>query len=93
MADEIEVAVKRASAVLQAEAMEDPLADALGLVPEVDGGAKGVCTIAALMLCNACLLQRRLRDEPEMSMIVRLDKIAGAKHPREVLQVAWEAIL
>ena len=93
VADEIEVAVKRASAVLQAEAMEDPLADALGLVPEVDGGAKGVCTIAALMLCNACLLQRRLRDEPEMSMIVRLDKIAGAKHPREVLQVAWEAIL
>ena len=55
------------------------------LVPEDDGGAKGICTVAALMLCNACLLQRRLRDEPEMRTIVRLDKVAGASNPREVL--------
>ena len=90
---EIADAVRRASAVLQDEAMEGPLAEALDLVPEDDGGAKGICTVAALMLCNACLLQRRLRDEPEMRTIVRLDKVAGARHPREVLEVAWEAIL
>ena len=93
VADEIADAVRRSSAVLQGEAMEDSLADALGLATESDGGAKGICTVAALMLCNACLLQRRLRDEPEMRTIIRLDKVAGAGHPREVLGIAWEAIL
>ena len=93
VAHEIVDSVRRASAVLQDEEMEGPLAEALDLVPEDDGGAKGICTVAALMLCNACLLQRRLRDEPEMRTIVRLDKVAGARHPREVLEVAWEAIL
>ena len=93
VADEIADAVRRASAVLQEEAMEGPLAEALDLVPEDDGGSKGICTVAALMLCNACLLQRRLRDEPEMKTIIRLDKVAGARHPSEVLEAAWEAIL
>ena len=45
------------------------------------------------MLCNACLLQRRLRDEPELKTIMRLDKVAGAKNPKEVLEIAWESIL
>lgn len=45
------------------------------------------------MICNACLMQRRLRDEPEMITIVRLDRIAGARNPREVLEIAWESIL
>ncbi len=93
VADEIADAVKRASAVLQEEQLEEPLAEALGLVPENDGGAKGVCTVAALMLCNACLLQRRLRDEPELKTIMRLDRVAGASNPREVLEIAWDAIL
>ena len=93
VADEIADAVKRASAVLQEEELEGPLAEALGLVPEDDGGARGVCTVAALMLCNACLLQRRLRDEPELKMIMRLDPVAGASNPREVLAIAWDAIL
>ena len=93
VADEITDAVRRASAAFQEEKMEGPLAEALDLVPEDDGGAKGICTVAALMLCNACLLQRRLRDEPEMWTIVRLDKVAGARHPREVLEIAWESIL
>ena len=93
VADEIVDAVRHASSVLQREEMEEPLAKALDLVPEEDGGAKGICTIAALMLCNACLLQRRLRDEPEMKTIVRLDKVAGASNPKEVLEIAWESIL
>jgi len=93
VADEIVGAVRHASDVLQKEGMEGPLADALDLVPEDDGGARGICTIAALMLCNACLLQRRLRDEPEMKTILRLDQVAGSSNPREVLQIAWEAIL
>ncbi|MDE2887551.1 MAG: DEAD/DEAH box helicase family protein [Gemmatimonadota bacterium] len=93
VADEIVDAVRHVSSVLQKEEMEEPLAKALDLVPEEDGGAKGICTIAALMLCNACLLQRRLRDEPEMKTIVRLDKVAGASNPKEVLEIAWESIL
>ena len=79
--------------MLQEEELERPLATALELVPEDDGGAKGICTVAALMLCNACLLQRRLRDEPEMKTIMRLDKVAGASNLREVLEIAWESIL
>ena len=93
VADEITDAVGRASAVFQKEELEGSLAEALELVTEDDGGAKGVCTVAALMLCNACLLQRRLRDEPEMKTIMRLDKVAGASNPREVLEIAWESIL
>ena len=93
VADEIVDAVKRASAVLQEEGLEEPLAAALELASEDDGGAKGICTVAALMLCNACLLQRRLRDEPDMKTIMRLDKVAGASNPREVLGIAWESIL
>ena len=93
VADEIADAVRRASTVFQDEELEEPLAEALELVPEEDGGAKGVCTIAALMLANACLLQRRLRDEPQMKTILRLDKVAGASNPGEVLTLAWEAIL
>ena len=93
VADEIADAVRRASAVFQKEELEGPLAEALELVAEADGGAKGVCTVAALMLCNACLLQRRLRDEPEMKTIMRLDKVAGSSNPGEVLEIAWESIL
>ena len=93
VADEIVDAVLHASAVLQEEGMEGPLAEALDLVPEDDGGARGICTIAALMLCNACLLQRRLRDEPELKTILRLDRVAASSNPKEVLQIAWEAIL
>ncbi|MDE0372753.1 MAG: DEAD/DEAH box helicase family protein [Rhodospirillales bacterium] len=93
VADEIADTVRYASAVLQEEQLEEPLGKALDLTREDDGGAKGICTVAALMLCNACLLQRRLRDEPEMRTIMRLDKVAGASNPREVLAIAWEAIL
>ncbi len=93
VAEEIADAVRRASAVLQEEGLEEPLAAALELVPEEGGGAKGICTIAALMICNACLLQRRLRDEPQMKTILRLDKVAGASNPGEVLAIAWESIL
>ena len=93
VADEIADAVTRASAILQEEQLESLLAEALDLAPEDDGGAKGICVVAALMLCNACLLQRRLRDEPEMKTILRLDKVAGASNPKEVLEIAWESIL
>lgn len=93
VADEITDAVKRASTIFQEEELEELLAEVLDLVTENDGGAKGICTVAALMLCNACLLQRRLRDEPEMKTVMRIDRVSGASNPREILQIAWESIL
>ena len=47
--------------------MEGTLADALGLLPEDDGGAKGICKMTALILCNACLLDHSPEDEPRDS--------------------------
>ena len=67
VADEIAEAVRRASLVLQDEEMEDPLAEALDLVAEDDGGAKGICTIrrahALQRLPPAAPTARRTRDE------------------------------
>ena len=56
-------------------------------------GAKGVCAVGALLICNACLLQRRLKNEPGGESIVSLDKVTGAERPLERLADAWEAIL
>ena len=93
VADEIADVVKHVSASFQAEALEESLAETLDLVPDEKGKVRGVAVIAALMLCNACLMQRRLRNEPGMETIIRLDKVTGASNPREVLEIAWEAIL
>ena len=60
VAEQIEWAVKSAATVFQSEELEDDLAGVLGLAVDDEGGAKGICTIAALLLCNACLMHRRL---------------------------------
>lgn len=55
---------------------------------------KEVATVAALLLCNACLLHKRLKSEAkEMAMLAGLDGVARAKDPVERLSAAWEAIL
>ncbi len=91
VADEIADAVQRSSAVFRAHEIEDRLAETLDL-PAGDSKAQYGCTVAALMLCNACLLQRRLNDVPDMET-ERLDMVAGARDPKEPLQAAWELIL
>ena len=93
VADEIEYAVRRASYILQEAGLETALGNALDLMPKEDGGSKGICTIAALLLCNACLLHRRLRDTSGMQFILRLTSVGGASNPKEMLEVAWENIL
>ncbi len=93
VADEIADSVRRAAGILQNEYAEDAIAQALAMTPEADGGAKGICTVGALLLANACLLQRRLRDEPAMQMLLRLDQVAGASDPKQLLEFAWEVIL
>ena len=93
VADEIEYVVRRASYILQESGLEAELGKTLDLTPEVDGGARGICTIAALLLCNACLLHRRLRDTSGMQFILRLTRVGGASDPKEMLEAAWESIL
>ena len=78
VADEITDAVRRASIVFQAEDLGEPLGEVLDLVSKNDSDKKAVCTVAALMLCNACLLQRRLNDVPELET-EKLEDVAGAK--------------
>ena len=92
-AAQIEAAVEHVSDVFQDERLEAPLARALNLVPEDAGGTKGVCTIASLMLCNACLLHRRLRAEPGMEFLPSLARTGSAAEPRASLASAWKAVL
>ncbi len=66
--------------------LEKPIADALDLVPEDVGGAKGVCRIGTLILANACLLERRLRDVLEVRLMLGPDRVGGAESPEERTQ-------
>lgn len=55
---------------------------------------KEIATVAALLLCNACLLHKRLKSDTEdMATLVGLDEIARADEPIERLSNAWEEIL
>lgn len=92
-ADEITFAVRQAAKILQDEELETPLGEALGLVPEEEGGAKSVCTIAALILCNACLMQRRLSETKGLELVMTLNQATSASNPNEFLGIAWQSIL
>ena len=83
--------VRSMSGVLESEGQEEVMARVLDLVIEKKGGAKEVCTIGGLMLCNACLLQKRLRDSLET--IPSLDDIRNEDDPLKALGDAWEVIL
>ncbi len=93
VSQEIEDVVKQAAATFVAAELEQDLARGLGLVVEEDGGAKGVCTIAALLMANACLLHRRLCDVPHMGGLPDLNSVGGAQDPCGILAGAWNAIL
>ena len=93
VAEQIESAVKTAATVFQSAEIEDDLPGVLGLAVDDEGGAKGICTIAALLLCNACLMHRRLKDVPEMRMLPGLGNVSGTNDPTSVLKAAWATIL
>ena len=92
-AEEIAAVVKRVGTLLEQEHLEKPIADALDLVPEEAGGAKGVCRIGTLILANACLLQQRLRDIPELRLMLGPDRVGGAESPSNELEETWRRIL
>ena len=92
-AEEIAAVVKRVGTLLKDEHLEKPIADALELVPEEAGGANGVCRIGTLIVTNACLLQQRLRDIPELRLMLGPDRVGGAESPRNELEKTWKRIL
>ena len=93
VAEQIEWAVRSAATVFQSTNIENDLAGILGLAVDDEGGAKGICTIAALLLCNACLMHRRLKDLPDKRMLPGLGNVSGTNDPTSVLKAAWATIL
>ena len=91
VADEITAAVRRAAAMLFEGGLAGDLAAAMSLT--VDGKDRDICTIAALLVANACLLHRRLRDVPHMAWLDDLAAVSGDEFPAEVLTRDWEKIL
>ena len=85
-------AVKLAASIFAADgAVLESVKDVLELPAASD---KEASTVAALLLCNACLLHKRLKSEAkDMAMLAGLDGVARAKDPAERLSAAWEAIL
>ena len=92
VADEIAWAVQRAAEIFQNEEVEEPLADALDLPADDERARKAARTIAALLLCNACLMHRRLRDVPEMKMLPGLGRVGATDDPSSVLLESWNTI-
>ena len=91
-AETIADAVKTAAAhFLADEAILDSARDVLELPAAPD---KEIATVAALLLCNACLLHKRLKSDSERwGDLPGLDAVARARNPSERLRTAWEAIL
>ena len=89
-ADTIEWAVTTAASILARDECEGTLAEALelhGIEPE------NLYKIAALILCNALLMHKRLLGAIEMPGVEQLDAIIRRKAPAEALIPSWERVL
>ena len=93
VADEIAWAVRRAAGIFRNEEVEERLAAALDLPAGNEQTRKAARTIAALILCNACLMHRRLRDVREMKMLPGLGRVGATDDPASVLLASWSTIL
>ena len=97
VADQITSAVKYASSILQRSECVGILADKLDISlssKNFKKDSESVATIAALLLCNACLMHKRLKSTvPEMGMLVALDKINISSEPIGQLSDIWSTIL
>lgn len=93
VADEIAWAVQRAGEIFRTEEVEEPLADVLDLPSDNEQDKKAVRIVAALLLCNACLMHRRLRDIPDMKMLPGLGRVGATDDPSSVLRASWGTIL
>ena len=91
VSQDIEQAVRAAARLFEEGGLAAEFAEVLGLPAEA--GDRDVCTIAALLMANACLLHRRLGDVPGVEGIAKLNQVGGAADPASVLRDAWGAIL
>ena len=89
-ADWIESAVTNAASILARDECEGALSNALGLRGIK---AENLYKIAALILCNALLMHKRLRGAINIPGIEPLDAIVRRKDPAEVLIPSWENVL
>ncbi len=91
-ADEIARAVGMAAKRIEDDAgLMNSLRDALELPSVKD---REVSTTAALLLCNACLLHRRLQKESSaLKNLPDLTAVGRSKTPAESLAEAWDEIL
>ena len=91
-ADEIASAVRMAARRIEDNLiLLDELRKTLDLTGVKD---KEVSTTAALLLCNACLLHRRLRAEsPKFSALPDLTAIGRSEEPADMLAEAWDRVL
>ena len=89
---------KAADKLMKIPGLAAVLANVLDM-PEPSGGdekkiqaqTKSICVVAALMLYNACLLHRRLRES--IAGVVALERTGYDPDPHKVLDIAWELIL
>ena len=93
VADDLGLAVTFAGARFSEGDLAVPLAGALGNLAVDDTNKTDICKVAALVLINACLLHRRLREVPRFSDIADLARVTGAPDPAVVLADGWERIL
>ena len=88
--DWIESAVTAAASILARDECEQALAEAL----ELHGiKSENLYKIAALILCNALLMHKRLLGAIEMGGVEQLDAIIRRKTPAEALIPSWENVL
>ena len=93
VADELGATVSFAGARFSDGDLAEPLAAALGNLAVTDANEADICKVASLVLINACLLHRRLREVPRFGDIADLARVSGAENPAAVLETAWQRIL
>ncbi len=93
VADDLGLAVAFAGARFSEGDLAESLATALGGLSVDDANKTDICKVAALVLVNACLLHRRLREVPRFSDIADLARVTGASDPAAILAAGWERIL
>ncbi len=89
-ADWIESAVTASASILARDECAGTLAEALKL-HGIE--SKNLYKIAALILCNALLMHKRLLGAIEISGVEPLDAIVRRKAPAEALIPSWERVL
>ena len=92
VADQIKSAVKSAGAMLAEEHSERELEKLPGLDYE-EAKPRDICTLAGIILFNACMLHKRLEGLPHMADVERIETAIGSADIQGVLMKAWKIIL